>query len=148
VGELGRFILNLPSNKTINETSFYTARVGFRSEGSTNTTDNASVTPAKDAEVAAPEADNGFWDNPVGNPKIAEEDKKYTSPWRKRDVPGRFRLGKAAAAGNEVSVSRRAESKFDNASPTNLLWYKDAIHYHVHKTGYYCVGSSVLNAIF
>ncbi|GLB35917.1 putative lung seven transmembrane receptor [Lyophyllum shimeji] len=63
--QLGRFILDLPSGKPVNETSFWSARVELPSKTSTN-----------DA------SGSGFWDNPAGNPTPPPSD--YTSPWRRR----------------------------------------------------------------
>ncbi|KAI0756841.1 lung seven transmembrane receptor-domain-containing protein [Daedaleopsis nitida] len=66
--ELGRFIINVPASKSINDTSFWTARLGFSQDNSTG---------IDDSEVAI----SGFWDNPAGNP--TPPDSNYTSPWRR-----------------------------------------------------------------
>lgn len=65
--QLGRFILNLPAGKSVNETSFWSALV----ELPTNRT-------------AGDQKASGFWDNPEGNP--TPPDSPYTSPWRRRSV--------------------------------------------------------------
>ncbi|KAG5654686.1 hypothetical protein H0H81_007442 [Sphagnurus paluster] len=48
--QLGEFILDLPSGKLVNETSFWSARLELPSNRTSNT------------------ASNGFWNNPAGNP--------------------------------------------------------------------------------
>ncbi|KAG6817753.1 hypothetical protein H0H87_004544 [Tephrocybe sp. NHM501043] len=66
--QLGRFILDLPSGKQVNQTSFWSARVEL---------------PANKASTNATNISNGeFWNNPTGNPTPATND--YTSPWRRR----------------------------------------------------------------
>ncbi|KAF7793387.1 hypothetical protein EIP86_004499 [Pleurotus ostreatoroseus] len=69
--QLGRFIIDLPEGKLINETSFWSARVGFLSgdQGSS----------PSDSEVSA----GSFWDNPEGNPTPPDANSEYTSPWRR-----------------------------------------------------------------
>ena len=68
--QLGRFIIDRPSGKSLNDTSFWYARVGLSRDGSAS--DGSS-------EVSI----GGFWDNPAGNPTLSEEDANYTSPWRR-----------------------------------------------------------------
>ncbi|KAA1468007.1 hypothetical protein DENSPDRAFT_857022 [Dentipellis sp. KUC8613] len=58
--QLGRFILDLPEGKAINETSFWSARVAFNTPGS-------PVPPPSESNNDTVGAD-GFWDNPAGNP--------------------------------------------------------------------------------
>jgi hypothetical protein len=70
--QLGHFILDLPKNITISDTSFYQARIAFGKPASGT---NTSVA------IAAPSG--GFWDNPAGNPVVPPEDAEYTSPWRR-----------------------------------------------------------------
>ncbi|KAF8167666.1 lung seven transmembrane receptor-domain-containing protein [Crassisporium funariophilum] len=65
--QLGRFILDLPAGKTINDTSFWSARI----ELPANRT--ASPTSALSA--------SGLWDNPEGNPTPPAS--PYDSPWRR-----------------------------------------------------------------
>lgn len=103
--QLGRFIIDLPSGKALNSTSFYTARVGFGSE---------SNKPSNSSTIAG--SGNGFWDNPDGNPDIPDEDLANASPWKRDD-----------------------HTHDTNESPSDILWYKEPIQYHVSKTGYYCV---------
>ncbi|TBU49906.1 lung seven transmembrane receptor-domain-containing protein [Dichomitus squalens] len=107
--EEGRFIINLPSGKSINETSFWSARVSFSQANNS-------------AEVGSEVSVGGFWNNPAGNPEVSEEDANYTSPWR-RDTELHARQNGAAL----------------NPSPTAILVYKEPIQYLVRKTGYYCV---------
>ncbi|KAF8913100.1 protein PTM1 [Gymnopilus junonius] len=63
--QLGRFILDLPAGKSLNETSFWSARV----ELPESPTDSRT---------------SGLWDNPAGNPTPPSSN--YTSPWRHRSV--------------------------------------------------------------
>ncbi|KAI0778347.1 lung seven transmembrane receptor-domain-containing protein [Trametes elegans] len=72
--ELGRFIVNLPTGRSINDTSIWSARVGLPSGGN-NPTDGSS-----DISVS------GFWDNPGGNPTPPDDDAEYTSPWRRDEM--------------------------------------------------------------
>ncbi|KAJ6575316.1 lung seven transmembrane receptor-domain-containing protein [Mycena capillaripes] len=67
--EMGKFILDLPTGKDINSTSFWTARV----ELPANQTARSSVTGGASS--------SGFWDNPEGNP--TPPDTNYTSPWKR-----------------------------------------------------------------
>ncbi|KAG6862135.1 hypothetical protein C0995_004217 [Termitomyces sp. Mi166 len=69
--QLGRFILDLPSGKQVNQTSFWSARVELAS----------NKTLANDANVTS----SRFWDNPAGNPTPPASN--YTSPWLRRDLP-------------------------------------------------------------
>jgi hypothetical protein len=62
--QLGRFILDLPEGKSINDTSFWSARLQL---------------PASNGSSS-----EGFWNNPAGNPTPPPS--KYTSPWRHRDI--------------------------------------------------------------
>ncbi|KAH9049366.1 lung seven transmembrane receptor-domain-containing protein [Lactarius hengduanensis] len=68
--DLGRFILDLPDGKSIENTTFWSARVAFPGSegGSGNTTSG------------------GFWDNPAGNPTPPSSE--YSSPPR-RDLQTR-----------------------------------------------------------
>ncbi|TFK56672.1 protein PTM1 [Heliocybe sulcata] len=69
--QLGRFILDLPDGKSINDTSFWSARVGFGGSGNSSTPSEVST--------------SGFWDNPEGNPDVPEDENTvYTSPWLAR----------------------------------------------------------------
>ncbi|KAI0639574.1 lung seven transmembrane receptor-domain-containing protein [Trametes polyzona] len=71
--ELGRFIIDLPNGQSINDTSFWSARVGFSPEGGA---------PPEGSGVAV----SGFWDNPAGNPTPPDADSEYVSPWRRDGV--------------------------------------------------------------
>ncbi|GBE77694.1 hypothetical protein SCP_0105760 [Sparassis crispa] len=66
--QLGRFIIDLPEGKSLNDTSFWSARVSFSANGSSS------------SDVSS----NGLWDNPEGNPTPPPSNN--TSPWRRRDV--------------------------------------------------------------
>lgn len=67
--QLGRFILDLPNEKTINDTSFWSARVDLPANKT-----SASRTSAITAD--------SFWDDPAGNPTPPAS--SYDSPWRRR----------------------------------------------------------------
>lgn len=67
--QLGRFILDLPNDKTINDTSFWSARVDLPANKT-----SASPTSAITAD--------SLWDNPAGNPTPPAS--QYDSPWRRR----------------------------------------------------------------
>ncbi|KAI0830476.1 lung seven transmembrane receptor-domain-containing protein [Trametes gibbosa] len=71
---LGRFIVDLPPTLSINDTSLWTARLGF------STGNGPPPEGASDVSVS------GFWDNPAGNPTPPDADSEYTSAWRKRDA--------------------------------------------------------------
>lgn len=62
----GRFILDLPSGKSVNTTSFWSARVEL---------------PAKKTTLRSP-SPAGLWNNPAGNPTPPSS--SNTSPWRRR----------------------------------------------------------------
>lgn len=114
--QLGRFILDLPEGRSINDTSFWSARVAFPAAGSSSTT----------TSEAAPSSDvtgKGFWNNPAGNPEPPDENSEYSSPWR-RDV---------------ARVTKRQDGSI-NPSPSGIHWYREPIQYLVRNTGYYCVG--------
>ncbi|KAK0233676.1 lung seven transmembrane receptor-domain-containing protein [Armillaria fumosa] len=68
--ELGRFILDLPSGKSINDTSFWSARVQLPRTSDTNSTSTSEE----------------FWANAPGGlptpPPSADDE--YTTPWRRR----------------------------------------------------------------
>uniref|UniRef100_A0A8H7Y739 Uncharacterized protein n=1 Tax=Psilocybe cubensis TaxID=181762 RepID=A0A8H7Y739_PSICU len=94
--QLGRFILDLPVGKSINDTSFWSARVQL---------------PAN--KTTSPKASNGFWDNPEGNPTPPIS--PYASPWRRDvdDVELVARWPKTPTAAIPVTVqgsTRRADT--------------------------------------
>ncbi|KAF8922087.1 protein PTM1 [Mucidula mucida] len=63
--ELGRFILDLPSGKSSDDTSFWSARVQLPSS------------------TEEPTRSSGLWDNPDGNPTPPPDPSGYTSPWKR-----------------------------------------------------------------
>ncbi|KAF4604973.1 hypothetical protein EYR40_003756 [Pleurotus pulmonarius] len=65
--QLGRFIINLPERKSINETSFWSARVDLSSSSSSSA--------------------SGFWDNPEGNPTPPPGN--GTTAWKRRSLLNR-----------------------------------------------------------
>ncbi|KAG6914637.1 hypothetical protein DXG01_016198 [Tephrocybe rancida] len=66
--QLGRFILDLPSGKQVNQTSFWSASVKLSANKASTNETNASS--------------GEFWNNPAGNPTPPASN--YTSPWRRR----------------------------------------------------------------
>ncbi|KAJ7161382.1 lung seven transmembrane receptor-domain-containing protein [Mycena crocata] len=69
--EMGRFIIDLPSGKYLNSTSFWTARVELP----------ANRTARNEAATSS----SSFWDNPGGNPTPPANN--YSSPWRRDHSP-------------------------------------------------------------
>lgn len=135
--DLGKFILDLPTGMTINDTSFWNARVELSEQ-------SKPAPPSGDSLSA-----NGLWDNPDGNPTPPPSN--YTSPWRARQ--NTIRSSKTSGfwdnpAGNPTPPyspyaspwKKRADPAAGlNPSPNGLLVYQDTIQYQVRKTGYYCV---------
>lgn len=113
--QLGRFIVDLPQEMSLNDTSFWSARVAFGG----NQTSDSSVTVSK----------SGFWDNPNGNPP--KENSEYASPFKPRNLPRRIFA---------LQLTSRQETTPPNPSTSGILRYHDPIQYNVRKTGYYCVG--------
>jgi hypothetical protein len=66
---MGKFIIDLPSGKSLNSTSFWTARV----ELPANRTSRSG--PVGEA------SSSGFWNNPEGNPTPPSSN--YSSPFRR-----------------------------------------------------------------
>lgn len=117
--QLGRFILDLPAGKLINDTSFWLARVAFSA--------NAA---AANGDVELPPSDfssSGFWNNPEGNPTPPDANSEYTSPWKRR--------------GLSITHTARQDSEPLNPSPSEVTHYTAPLQYKVRKTGYYCVGT-------
>lgn len=117
--QLGRFILDLPAGKLINDTSFWLARVAFSA--------NAA---AANGDVELPPSDassSGFWNNPEGNPTPPDANSEYTSPWKRR--------------GLSIKHTARQDSEPLNPSPSEVTHYTAPLQYKVRKTGYYCVGT-------
>lgn len=112
--QLGRFIIDLPEGKSINDTSFWSARVGFGGNGTSSPGSSETVSTS------------GFWDNPDGNPHPPDENSDYTTPFRRGEIARRGSSGHLAA-------------RQLNPSPSGIVWYHDSIQYQVRKTGYYCV---------
>ncbi|EPT01530.1 hypothetical protein FOMPIDRAFT_1059714 [Fomitopsis schrenkii] len=71
--QLGHFILDLPAGKSVNDTSFWSARVSFQRQ-------SGSTSLSTDAEAPT----GGFWNDPAGNP--APPESNYTSPWRRDEL--------------------------------------------------------------
>ncbi|THH33161.1 hypothetical protein EUX98_g1064 [Antrodiella citrinella] len=110
--QVGRFIVDLPEGVSMNQTTFWSARVEF---------------PSASTGVGESLSASGFWDNPAGNPHPPDENNTYTSPF-KRTLP----------RDSVVSLASRQDSGL-NPSPSGILQYTAPIQYQVRKTGYYCI---------
>ncbi|KAI0082097.1 hypothetical protein K474DRAFT_1767896 [Panus rudis PR-1116 ss-1] len=119
--QLGRFILDLPEGKSINDTSFWSARIAFP-EGS-------NIPGDSDSDVSV----SGFWNNPEGNPHPPDENDEFVSPWKR--------------SGSHVTHEARADDEPLNPSPSGVLYYKDPIQYKVRKTGYYCIAAIPITVV-
>ena len=116
--QLGRFILDLPAGKSINDTSFWLARVAFSA--------NAA---AANGDIQLPHANapsGGFWNNPAGNPTPPDGDSEFSSPFKR---------------GLAIKHASRQDSETLNPTPSAISHYAAPIQYKVRKTGYYCVGT-------
>ncbi|KAJ6503337.1 lung seven transmembrane receptor-domain-containing protein [Mycena vitilis] len=71
--ELGQFIIDLPLGKSLNSTSFWTARVELPANQTTQT------------GAAGGASGSSLWDNPAGNP--TPPDSNYTSPFKRDSTP-------------------------------------------------------------
>ena len=104
----------MPEGKSLANTSFWTARLGFREQENTQ--------PASGSNESR---ENGLWDNPEGNPSPPSD--PYTSPWKR--------------SGSRL-FTRAVEVRQTSSEPAaSILWYNEPIHYEVKRTGYYCVGA-------
>ncbi|KAL4241630.1 LU7TM family protein [Abortiporus biennis] len=113
--QLGRFIIDLPQGKSLNETSFWSARVALSVGDDNSDSGDVSI--------------HGLWDNPDGNPHPPDENSTYVSPWKPRGVFER----------DEPVILSRQNNGDLNPSPAGILWYNSSIQYKVRKSGYYCV---------
>ena len=77
--QLGHFILSIPAPLSINDTSFWEARVHLPGN---NTSERQSSLSS-----------NGFWDNPAGNPTPPPS--PYNSPWRRRSTANKLPVRQA-----------------------------------------------------
>lgn len=74
--QLGRFILDLPAGTSVDDTSFWSARVQLpNSEPTTSEATKAS----------------SFWDDPNGNPPSPPDPSGYTTPWKRGNIMSRGR---------------------------------------------------------
>ncbi|KAL0063379.1 hypothetical protein AAF712_009688 [Marasmius tenuissimus] len=69
----GRFILDLPAGKKIEETSFWSARVELPATHTSRNDDGGEISTSS------------FWDNPEGNPTPPTSE--YDSPWKRNPSP-------------------------------------------------------------
>jgi hypothetical protein len=72
---------------------------------------------------------SSIWDNPNGNPAVPPS--PYNTPGRRREV--------------ETSNYFRRQATVANSS--QIITYTMPIHYPVAKTGFYCVGMFIINAM-
>ncbi|KAG8889360.1 hypothetical protein FRB98_004644 [Tulasnella sp. 332] len=121
-GDVGLFILDFPPNKTLADTSIWRSSIAFG--GISSSTDS---TAQNDTSVATSGGTN-LWDSPTGQPTPPADDDLdgVTSPWRTRR-----------------SLTRRTPDDVIQTTPMSgqPIPYTQPIHYHVSKTGYYCVGA-------
>lgn len=130
---LGHFIFDLPSDKVLSDTTFWNARVGFRSTNSTPEQDPPRTT-------YMPDEGSSFWDNPDGNPNPPESD--YDTPFfSRRDIL--FSSRSLSSVNSRASATKSDSLRRQNSTGStslDTLWYENPIKYEVHDTGYYCVG--------
>lgn len=117
-GSLGQFIFTFPQNKSLTDTSIWTSVITF--PGTTAISGNST---ALDTKVAA------LWDAPGGNPKVDEDD-PFASPW--------FMTRRV---GNMARAQAQPDTMPTTPMTGNPIQYSQPIHYHLTKTGYYCVGA-------
>ncbi|KAH7880907.1 lung seven transmembrane receptor-domain-containing protein [Lentinula edodes] len=111
--DLGRFILDLPSGKSINDTSFWSARVELPANQSSSSSE-------RDSTIST--GSGSLWD-PYGNnssPSAGSDD--GPTAWRR-----------------DHSIYSLTTRDTINPSPTGIYSYSLPIQYLVRKTGYYCV---------
>jgi Lung seven transmembrane receptor len=139
--ELGSFIVDLPSGKSINDTSIWSKRVIFSGHPSTNV--DLHDAPSKVVTKAYAPANGGFWDNPDGNPTPTDTD--FASPWKRTPTPAAQRDEDATKDENGIISHRMADAPAPTSNPAsspatkNILSYTEPIIYPVPKSGYYCV---------
>ncbi|KIO33804.1 hypothetical protein M407DRAFT_229674 [Tulasnella calospora MUT 4182] len=117
-GSLGQFIFTFPQNKSMTDTSIWTSIVTFP-----GTTAISGNTNPSNSTVSA------LWDAPGGNPKVDSDD-PYASPWFMTRRVGN--IGRAHAQPDTMPTTPMTG---------NPIQYSQPIHYHLTKTGYYCVGA-------
>ncbi|KAG8980839.1 hypothetical protein FRB90_007448, partial [Tulasnella sp. 427] len=117
-GSLGQFIFTFPQNKSIADTSIWTSIVTFPGTTAVSGDSNSSNSTVK-----------ALWDAPGGNPKVDGDD-PYASPW---------------SMTRRVGNVNRAHVEPDTMPTTPMtgkpIQYSQPIHYHLTKTGYYCIGA-------
>ena len=139
--DLGSFIIDLPSGKSLNDTSIWSKRVVFSGQPSTTVDlhDEFSNVPTPGGSSAK----GGSGNNPNGNPMPPNADP--ASSWKRTPTP--------VAEENEGDTGDETDMMFhtmaDAPAPTstpafsliseNTLNYAEPIVYPVPKTGYYCV---------
>ena len=137
--DLGSFIIELPSGKSLNDTSIWSKRVIFSGQPSTNV--DLHDTPSKVAAKGGSPAKGGPGDNGNGNPIPTNAD---VAPWKRTPTP--VAQGSEDDTDDETDMFHTmadapAPTSTPATSPTskNILNYAEPITYPVPKTGYYCV---------
>jgi hypothetical protein len=128
--ELGRFIIDLPDELSISQTSIWSRRVILGRSNSTSSSKSSM---------------GAFWDNPEGNPTPPPSE--WDSPWIRSPTPvynegeddnwndGDFHILGSESAPAPTHTSAPALVTKEET----LLRYAQPIVYPVKKTGYYCV---------
>ena len=139
--ELGSFIIDLPSGKSLNDTSIWSKRVIFSGHPSANV--DLHDAPSKVTDKGSSLAKGGSGDNPNDDPTTTDTD--LAAPWKRRPVP--VAQTNEDATGDEIDII--FHRKADASNPTStlasspatkyILNYAEPIIYPVPKTGYYCV---------
>ncbi|KAJ3981195.1 lung seven transmembrane receptor-domain-containing protein [Lentinula detonsa] len=111
--DLGRFILDLPSGKSINDTSFWSARVELPANQSSSSSE-------RDPTISA--GSGSLWDPQGNNSSSSAESDNGPTAWRRNYL-------------KELLTTRDTL----NPSPTGVYTYSQPLQYLVRKTGYYCV---------
>jgi len=138
--ELGSFIFDLPSGKSLNDTSIWTKRVIF--SGHPSSIVDLHDTPSRATAKGASPAKGGSGDNSNGNPPTTDTD--LTSPWKR--TPAQNHEGTLFDE-TDIIIRRQADSPAppapsstpaSTAASKYILNYTEPIVYPVPMTGYYC----------
>ena len=121
--DLGSFIIDLPSGKSLNETSIWSKRVIF---GSAQPSTNVDFTPSKIAAKGGSRAKSGSGDSPGGS-------------WKRTPTP--IAQENEDDAGDEMfhTLADATSTPASSSSSNNTLNYAEPVIYPVPTTGYYCV---------
>ena len=142
--ELGSFIIDLPSGKSLNDTSIWSKRVIFSGHPSSNV--DLHDAPSRAAAKGGSPANAGSGDDPDSDPTATTTD--LAAPWKRR--PASVAKTNEDATGNKMDIIYKKAgasnppsflASFLASSPAtkHILNYAEPITYPVPKTGYYCV---------